>query len=255
MSRIRCLNGNVLKIIAAICMVCDHVGLMFFPHNMLFRIIGRIAFPIFAFMISEGARYTRSRLRYFASLFTLAVICQTVYYFFGGSLYMCVLVTFSLSLIVIFALDEFKKNLFCENKSTVMRLLSFFCLILSVVLVLVANHYLDIDYGVYGCLLPVFASLLNFRNINAPNSIKRLDMLLTRVLTFAVGMLIMAIRTFDKSNAIYSIQPFMLMAIPLLLAYSGARGKLKMKYFFYIFYPLHLAVIEGIYILVHYILL
>ena len=50
-----CLSGNALKIIAALAMLCDHVGLMFFPHVRLFRIIGRLAFPIFAYMIAEAA--------------------------------------------------------------------------------------------------------------------------------------------------------------------------------------------------------
>ena len=42
------------------------------------------------------------------------------------------------------------------------------------------------------------------------------------------------------------IQAFALLALPLLLLYSGKRGKVKMKYFFYVFYPLHLAALEGI---------
>ncbi len=254
MSRVRCLNGNFLKIIAAICMVADHVGLMFFPHNMIFRIIGRIAFPIFAFMISEGARYTRNKLRYFLSLFTLSAVCQSVYYFFSYSLYMCVLVTFSLSLAVIFALSKFKKALFNENAGATKKVITLIGFILSVALVFVANHFLDIDYGIYGCFLPVFASLLDFRNVDAPESVKRLDTLTSRVLTFLLGMLIMAIGTYDSANSIYAIQPFMLLAAPLLLAYSGERGKIKMKYFFYVFYPLHLVVIEGVYILMYYIL-
>ena len=66
------LPGNALKIIAAIAMLADHVGLMFFPRVSLFRIVGRLALPIFAFMIAEGCRYTRNRLRYFLQIFLLA---------------------------------------------------------------------------------------------------------------------------------------------------------------------------------------
>lgn len=51
---IRILNGNMLKIIAAITMTIDHIGAILFPHILILRIIGRIAFPIFAFMIAEG---------------------------------------------------------------------------------------------------------------------------------------------------------------------------------------------------------
>jgi len=42
------------------------------------------------------------------------------------------------------------------------------------------------------------------------------------------------------------IQHYALLSLPLLLLYSGKRGKWNMKYFFYIFYPVHLAVLQGI---------
>ena len=104
------LTGNALKIIAAISMVIDHAGLMFFPNMEIFRIIGRLAFPIFAFMIAEGCRYTRNRLRYWGMLTALASLCQIVYYFFDGSAYFSVLVTFSAAILVIYALDYWKRR-------------------------------------------------------------------------------------------------------------------------------------------------
>ena len=54
------LTGNMLKLLAAFSMLLDHAGLLFFPSEMGFRIAGRLAFPIFAFMIAEGCKYTRS---------------------------------------------------------------------------------------------------------------------------------------------------------------------------------------------------
>ena len=111
LEKTRILSGNTLKILAAIFMVIDHIGLMFFPSMIIFRCIGRLSMPIFAFMISEGAKYTKNKLKYFLSVFILAVICQTVYYFAdGGSLYMSILVTFSISILLIYALDYFKKR-------------------------------------------------------------------------------------------------------------------------------------------------
>ena len=56
MSKSRFLSGNMLKIIAAVSMLTDHFGLMFFPFDVEYRIIGRLAFPIFAFMIAEGGQ-------------------------------------------------------------------------------------------------------------------------------------------------------------------------------------------------------
>ena len=73
------LSGNALKIIAAISMVIDHTGVIFFPDVLIFRIIGRLGLPIFAFMIAEGCRYTKNKLKYFLSLLILGTACQLVY--------------------------------------------------------------------------------------------------------------------------------------------------------------------------------
>ena len=106
MSKLRILSGNILKIIAAISMVIDHIGFMFFPDLLILRLIGRIAFPIFAVMIAEGAKYTKNKLRYFLTIFLLGVICQVVYYFFDDhSLYMSILITFSISILLIYILN------------------------------------------------------------------------------------------------------------------------------------------------------
>ena len=94
MHKIRILSGNALKLIAAAAMVIDHAALMFFPGNDFLRILGRLAFPIFAFMIAEGSKYTRNKARYLGQLFALAVACQIVYFLVDGSLYLSVLFTF-----------------------------------------------------------------------------------------------------------------------------------------------------------------
>ena len=52
---------------------------MFFPKIELLRVIGRLSFPIFAYMIAEGSYYTKHKLRYFLMVFILGVICQVAY--------------------------------------------------------------------------------------------------------------------------------------------------------------------------------
>ena len=74
------LSGNTLKIIALIAMTLDHLCLLVFPEMQWFRIIGRIAMPIFAYMIAEGCRYTKNKVKYFLMVFVLGVICQVVYF-------------------------------------------------------------------------------------------------------------------------------------------------------------------------------
>ena len=245
MPSVRCFSGNMLKIFAAVCMVIDHVGLMFFPQHRIFRVLGRLAFPIFAFMISEGARYTRSRRKYFLTMFSIAAICQVVYYVFDNSLYMCILVTFSLSLVMLFALSEFKKKLFAENSSLLEKLGSGVLFVASVAFCFLLNQLFTIDYGFEGCLLPVFASLTDFRGINVSEGLAKLDNLTFRIAVFGVGLLL-------TSLSLGGLHIYSLMALIPLLFYSGKRGKYKMKYFFYFFYPLHLVALEGLYMLTYY---
>ena len=238
------LNGNTLKIIAAIAMLCDHVGLMFFPQVSIFRIIGRLAFPIFAFMIAEGAHYTKRKARYFLTIFSLAAICQIVYFIFDRSLYMCVLVTFSLSILMLFALDYAKKTLFADATSATRKILSVALFVSAVAVTYLLNLIFDIDYGFWGCMVPVFAGLFRLPTPTENRTLRLLDTIPARVLLMGVGLI-------PLSLAIGWLQPYSLLTLPILFLYSGKRGKHKMKYFFYIFYPLHLALLEGIYMLLY----
>ena len=70
------LDGNQLKLIAAFAMLLDHMGVLLFPQVRLLRILGRLAYPVFAFMIAEGCRYTKNKLRYFLLVFGLGTGCH-----------------------------------------------------------------------------------------------------------------------------------------------------------------------------------
>ena len=61
MSKIKILSSNQLKIIACITMLIDHIGYYLLPNVGVLRLIGRLTFPIFAFLISEGAKYTKNK--------------------------------------------------------------------------------------------------------------------------------------------------------------------------------------------------
>jgi len=218
------LTGNLLKLIAAFSMLLDHTGLMFFPGNVLLRILGRLAFPIFAYMIAEGCKYTRNRRRYLCMIAALAAVCQTVYYVFDGSLYFSVLVTFSLSILTIYALDGLKA---APGPKTILLFIG------AVAALWGLNRLFTIDYGFWGCMVPVFAALPTGTRFDRP---------LYRLGALGLGLLLLAAQ-------IGGIQYFSLLALPVLLCYNGKRGKWRMKYFFYIFYPVHLVVLQGIQIL------
>ncbi len=237
------LSGNVLKLIAAFSMLLDHFSLIFFPQVIFLRILGRLAFPIFAFMIAEGCLHTKNKVKYFFSIFALAVLCQVVYFVFDRSLYMSVLVTFSLGILMCFALQN-AKNICFSQALLAVKLCSVLLFVISVAFAYCLNRILTIDYGFWGCMLPVFASLLQAPRENAPSLWRRLDKPIYRVLTMGLGLLILS---WDCGG----IQFYSLITLVLLLQYSGERGKRKLKYFFYIFYPAHLALLEGIYILLH----
>ncbi len=245
--KINVLSGNVLKIIAALAMLIDHMGVLLFPGFPIFRIIGRLSFPIFAFMISEGARYTKDKLRYFLSVFILSVICQAVYILTGGFEPFNILITFSLSILIIYALKDFKKSLFSEVRSVASIILKGLILATLITVVYLFTELVHIDYGFAGCLAPVFAAIFDLRDINIPEKLKKLDSLPLRILSLFIPVFFVVLRNMRAGDRLVS--PFLFAALPILLLYSGKRGKAKLKYFFYIFYPLHLALLEGIYIL------
>lgn len=221
------LNGNHLKLIAAITMLLDHAGIMLFPGITLFRILGRLSYPIFAFMIAEGCRYTRNKLRYFLMVFGLGTACQLVYFFFSGDTYLNILLTFSCSILLIYALQASHQ----PGKQTLWSIL--FCA--GFLLAYGLTRIITIDYGFWGIMTPVFAALF-------PGKVKTGSKL--PVLMLFVGLLFLG-------ADLGGIQHYALLAVPLLLLYSGKRGKANLKYFFYIFYPVHLAVLQGIAMLIN----
>lgn len=230
------LSGNALKLIAVVSMFIDHAGVVLFPHVIVLRVIGRLAFPIFAFMLAEGCEKTRNKPRHFLSVFVLGCGCQLVYYLYDGDTYMNILITLSLSILLLYALQYAKAALF-GGCGWGKKLLATSVFLLVVAAIWVLNRYVRIDYGFWGCMLPVMASLLRPTSTGAPAALVTLDTRVVQVATFTAGLVILAAVT-------GGVQVYSLCAVPLLLLYSGQRGKWRMKWFFYIFYPTHLAALE-----------
>lgn len=223
---LRPLTGNLLKLIAAIAMLIDHMGLMFFPQYPIFRVIGRLAFPIFAFFIAEGCHYTKNRLRYFLSIFLLGAICQTVYYVFAHDTYLNILLTFSCAIPMIYLLQEWKAR---QNH---VFLLPFAA---AVALVFILNRHIVMDYGFWGVMAPVFSALSYPPRGQKPGRVHHW----LCIIGFAIGLLLLALES-------GGVQYYSLLTLPLLALYSGKRGKSNYKYAFYLFYPLHLAALQAI---------
>ncbi len=240
------LSGNALKLLAALFMLIDHAGLIFFPKLEIFRIIGRLAFPMFAFFVAEGCRYTRNRLKHFLTLFVLAVGIQAVYFFALGQLNMSVFVTFSFSVLLIYTLDKIKDLIAKHARAMEIILFMLLFVLISVVAALLDMLFI-IDYGFIGAMTPVFASLFHTKK-SSPERMKKYDTKLVSLLCMAVPLILHII--FDQKW----YQFFSLFSLPLLYCYSGKRGKLKLKYFFYVFYPAHLVILYGISYFIYYFL-
>ena len=218
------LSGTQLKILALICMTADHVGLQLFPGVPLLRLVGRLAFPIYGWMIAEGCRYTRSRSRYFLRLAGLATVCQAAYFFAMGSLYQCVLVTFSLSLVLIWATDRVKKRPSAGN-ILLLSLLLGAAWLLTVTIPGQTTTDFALDYGFWGVLLPVAVYLGRTK--------------WERLALCAADLTLLAM-------SLGGIQWWGLLALLPLALYSGQKGKGKLGTLFYLYYPAHLLVIYGI---------
>ena len=237
--RKRGLTGNALKLIAAFFMVIDHVGVILLPELGVLRVLGRLSFPIFAFMIAEGCRHTKNKRRYFGTIFGVGALCQLVLYLYNGSMEMNILLTFSLSVLLIFSFAWLKEQLFSEApmlRTALSSVLLFAALLTCVALL---GWKVDLDYGAAGCLVPLFAAILHPPKGAKNTALHRIDRPLTHALTMGLGLLLLSL---DSGGT----QWFCLCALPLLMLYSGKRGKWRMKYFFYVFYPVHLLAIQGI---------
>lgn len=219
------LTGNQLKLIALISMTVDHIGLLLLPQYGILRVIGRLAYPIFAYMIAEGCRYTRSMPRYLGTMAALAFVCQMVYWVAMGSLYQSILVTFSLSIGMILLLRRA-----IERKRAVDGFLAAFGILAVLFLTellppLLPGTDYGVEYGLPGVLLPVAVYLGRSK---------------AQKLGFAALVLIVMGWTLG------TVQWMALLALPLLMLYNGQRGRWKLKYLFYIYYPAHLVVLQAL---------
>lgn len=243
MKGIQKLSGNTLKIIGAAAMTLDHIGMILFPSVTVFRIIGRIALPIFAFFVSEGARYTKNRIKHTLLMLGVGLLCQVAVLIATGEILVNVLITLSMSTVVCYLIADLKKALFTDT-SWQKRAILTLCLAITVIGIYALNEIEHIEYGFIGCMLPPLASL-NHMPSEAENGLRRFDRPWISVLLMSIGVLLFAIDTKIP------IQFFALLSIPILLTYSGKRGGARLKYFFYIFYPAHLVIILAVYMLVN----
>lgn len=240
------MNAYILKLIAIITMVFDHSGyLIYNRHLSWMNFVGRIAFPIFAFQISEGYTHTHNLKKYFIRLIIFALISEIPYAWFGycffSKISLNIIFTLILGLLTITIYDYLSRlgeKKHPQDKSSIFsyKLLG---IIIALFIAFIAD-LLNFDYGFYG----VFIILLFYLCRNN----KLLMNISVIILTFIYYAPYLMASNF---NLMY-IGLFICSSIPLIFInlYNGKKGK-DQKMLFYIFYPVHLLILCLIYILIH----
>lgn len=204
----------VLKIIGLITMFLDHYQFMI-GGSEIFRIIGRVAFPIFAFTLSEGYVHTRNLKKYLLRIFCFAVGIQILFILFGYGSIVNIFFTLFFGLVAIYILN-LKKDLVKEPFMKVIK-------VILIAGILYFAQVLQLDYGAYGILLIMIFNA--FRN----------DKLKILMSFLALNMFNII---FPNVFQIIDTQIFSLISLIFIFMYNGEKGK-SIRYFFYLFYPVH----------------
>jgi hypothetical protein len=226
-------------------MTFDHVGVVFFGGVAIFRILGRLAFPLFAYFIAEGCKYTQNKLKRFLTVFIIGTLYTVFFLIYDGELYLNIFVTFSISIILIYLLQWAKSLVFNDGK-----LIFAIIPVILIAALITGTSFLEkhiyLEYGVRGSILPLLISLFDFRGINKlPVWATKLDNHFMSLICMSVGLSLLCINANLGQLQLYSF-----ISVLLLLFYNGSVGNRKMKYAFYIFYPAHLVIIEGLSLLI-----
>ena len=219
------MSAFILKIIAIITMSIDHIGYVIHDgHFSNFNYIGRIAFPIFAFQISEGYIHTKNLKKYFLKLFIFAIFSQVPYMLFNSKLTdqisLNVMFTLLLGLFAIFVYDK------CKYK-----IIAIFAALLIGLLAQISHC----DYGFYGIAI-IFIFYILKNNFMAATSF----FVIATFCRYSLLLLKYGFHPVVVCSLLFTCLPILFIAL-----YNGKKGK-DTKYLLYWFYPIHLLVIYGI---------
>lgn len=231
------MSAFLLKCIALFTMAVDHIGAVFFPDQIWIRYIGRLSFPIFAFLLTEGFVHTSGRKKYLVRLGLFALLSEVPYD-------LCLFGT---------PFDPEHQNIFfeltagflvlgCLHKIQEEKDLRY--LFLLPVLAL-ASAYAGFSYGIYGlAMISVFYLFRKNAGLRALSG---------AAATYGFhGMFSLSFPFLGKEIVVLSnnfTQLYAVGASVFLLFYNGERGNGSLKWMFYFFYPLHLLVLWGISVL------
>lgn len=206
------MSSFILKLLAMVSMAIDHTGAILFQENEVLCIIGRLAFPVYCFLLAEGFVYTSSRRRYLTRMAVWGVVSEPVFDLaFYGTMWQPahqnVFFTLFLGLTALWLLERF----FPQNPVLGMSL---------VLLPFLAAELLLTDYGGFGILLIVLFYACRCRRV--------------------VGLSAFALLNTGFSLTSSWVQLAGGLAVVPLAFYNGKRGPKLPGWLFYAFYPAHL---------------
>lgn len=222
---LKVLNVFHLKVIAAISMTIDHIGAVLLPQYYFLRIIGRLAFPIYCFLMVNGFLHTRNIKKYIGRLAVFAVISEVFFdkTFFGefyNPLNQNVFLTLLIGMLMLAAIE------FLRSHSIVkLKLISYILEGVVVILACGLAYFLRTDYSLYGILMIYWFYALRFNKI-------------------LMGLF----EAYTNMDMLGGIQGFATFSLIPIFMYNGEKGCDKYKWWFYAYYPLHLLVISVIHI-------
>lgn len=224
------MSSFFIKIFALLFMIIDHVGFVFFSENIIFRIIGRLSFPLFAYQMAVGFSHTRNKEKHIAKLLIFAFLCQFPYFLmlrlYDLNISLNIIFTFVFSLLSIYFIEKF--NFFSKdtNKFNYKNLL--ICILTSSLLLFIGTN-LNVDYGWYGILLTIgFYFTLNNKIWSS----------------FLLFILVNLNYVFER-DLMSLIAYTSLFDILFIMLFNGKRGY-KFSWIFYIVYFIHFFVLLAI---------
>lgn len=231
------MTSFILKLIAMFTMLVDHIGDAWIKHISPMNLIGRIAFPIFAFQISEGYLHTKNLKKYFLRLFLFALLSQfpfmLFYSIYTDGFTLNIFFTLFVGLFSIFLYDKIIHCTLIIFKNEKINI--FFKQILGFTIVASLGTLAQIcqfDYGFFGIII-IFLFYL-FRN-------QKLAMVLSFtiacILKYGIPYILYGFNIWYIGLAVFTILPIFFICL-----YNKKQGK-KVKYFLYLFYPVHLFIL------------
>ena len=211
------LNGEQLKWIAIVTMTIDHIAAIIFPQYLILRIIGRIAFPIFAFLLAQGMIYTHNPRGYLTRLGVFAILSEIPFdYAFQTRIiemqHQNIFFTLFLGGVSIYVIQLSNKKEHAYFTTMGIALLA---------------ELLNCDYGFTGVVIIVSFYILKEKKIY--------QFIALTVFSILMGYI--------QIYAAFACVPIAL--------YNGKRGR-NLKWLFYIYYPVHLLILKGIWLLMFY---